>query len=78
MPDDPMKRPGSRELEILLPPLAETMKFATQALAQSRALADVLIGKGIVTQAELDAAMNSTQMRESLMKILDEQIRKQS
>lgn len=79
MPDDPMKRPGSRELEILLPPLAETMKFATQALAQSRALADVLIAKGIVTQAELDAAMNSTQkMRESLMKILDEQIRKES
>ena len=79
MPDDPMQRPASRELEILIPPLAETMKFATQALAQSGALAKVLIAKGVVIQKELDAAMPSTQkMRESLMKILDEQIKKQS
>jgi hypothetical protein len=66
-------------LEILMPPLAETMKFATQALAQSRALADVLIAKGILTQSELDAAMaSSRELGEGLLKVLDEQIRKQS
>lgn len=79
MPDDPTQRPISRELEILIPPLAETMKFATQAIAQLSALAKVLIAKGVLTQAELDAAMTSTQkMRESLLKVLDDQIKKQS
>ncbi len=74
-----MQRPVSRELEILIPPLAETMKFATQAVAQSSALAKVLIAKGVLTQSELDAAMPSTQkMKESLLKVLDEQIKKQS
>ena len=38
MPDDPMQRPVSRELEMLIPVLADTMKFATQALAQSTAV----------------------------------------
>jgi len=61
MTDDPMKRPVSRELEILMPTIAETMKMATQALVQSSALGAVLVQKGIVTQAELDAATGSTQ-----------------
>jgi len=79
MSDDPMNQPGARELEFLLPPLAETMKFATQALAQCRALADVLIAKGILTQSELDAAMASDQeLRDRMLNILDEQIKKQS
>jgi hypothetical protein len=79
MPDDPMQRPVSRELETLLPVLADTMKYATQAIAQSSALAKVLIEKGLVTQTELNAAMSSTQkMRESLLAKLDEQIKKQS
>jgi hypothetical protein len=65
--------------EMLLPVLAETMKFATQAIAQSGALAKVLIEKGVVTQADLNAAMTSTQkLRDSLMAILDEQAKKQS
>ena len=69
----------SDPLEVLMPPLAETMKFATQALAQSRALADVLIAKGILTQSELDAAMASNrELGEGLLKVLDDQIRKQS
>jgi hypothetical protein len=79
MPDDPMQRPVSRELEILLPVLAETMKFATQALAQSTAVYEVLISKKIATRQELEAAMSSSQkMRDSLLAKLDEQIRKQS
>jgi hypothetical protein len=74
-----MQKPVSRELEILIPPLAETMKFATQAIAQSSALAKVLIAKGVVSQSELDAAMTSTQeLRGSLLKLLDDQIKKQS
>lgn len=79
MPDDPMKLPGNLELEFLLPPLAETMKFATQALAQSRALADVLISKGLLTQAELDSALAADrELQDRMLNILDEQIRKQS
>jgi hypothetical protein len=71
--------PVSRELEILIPVLADTMKYATQAIAQSSALAKVLMDKGLVTQAELNAAMSSTQkMRDSLMAKLDEQMKKQS
>jgi hypothetical protein len=63
----------------LLPALADTMKFATQALAQANAIADVLIEKGLITKAELDAKMSQgQQLRDSLMKTLDEQSRKQS
>jgi hypothetical protein len=66
-------------LAALLPVLADTMKFATQALAQSTALAEVMIKKGVVTQAELNAAMTSTQeLRDDLLKKLDEEIRRQS
>lgn len=75
---DPHK-PVSAEFVALLPVLADTMKFATQALAQSSALAKVLIAKGVVNQQELDAAMTSTQeLRDTLMKKLDDEIRKQS
>jgi hypothetical protein len=63
----------------LLPALADTMKFATQALAQANAIADVLIEKGLITKAELDAKMSQgQQLRDSLLKTLDEQSRKQS
>ena len=51
------------------------MKYSTQAIALSSALAKVLIEKGILTQAELNAAMSSTQkVRESLLKIPDDKI----
>jgi len=59
--------------------MAETMKFAMQALAQASALSEVLIAKGILTKAELDARMVSDQkLRDSLMAKLDDQIKKQS
>jgi hypothetical protein len=35
--DDPLKRPVSRELEMLIPALADTMKYAVQAVRQSGA-----------------------------------------
>jgi hypothetical protein len=69
-------RPG---LEMLLPAMAETMKFAMQALAQASALSEVLIAKGILTKAELVARMSSDQeLRDKLTAKLDEQIHKQS
>jgi len=36
-------------LTAVLPALADTMKFATQALAEASAIADVLIEKGVLT-----------------------------
>ena len=66
-------------LATLLPVLADTMKFATQALAQSAALADLLIEKGILTKAELDGKMVLGQkLRDSLMAKLNDEVRKQS
>jgi hypothetical protein len=66
-------------LATLLPVLADTMKFATQALAQSTALAELLVAKGVVTRAELDGRMASDQtLRDNLMAKLDEEIQKQS
>jgi len=66
-------------LAALLPVLADTMKFATQALAEAGAIADVLIEKGVLTKAELDAKMGQGQkLRDSLMKKLDEESKKQS
>jgi hypothetical protein len=66
-------------LAALLPVLADTMKFATQALAQSTALAELLVAKGVVTQAELDGRMALGQkLRDDLMAKLDEEIQKQS
>jgi len=74
-----INRPISGELAALIPMLADTLKFATQALAESSALAELLIEKGIVTKAELDARVSVGQeLRESLMKKLDVEIRKQS
>jgi hypothetical protein len=66
-------------LAALLPVLADTMKFATQALAQSTALAELLVAKGVVTQAELDGRMALDQkLKDDLMAKLDEEIQKQS
>jgi hypothetical protein len=49
--------PVSRELQILMPVIAETMKFAVQVINQTRAIAEVLIEKGVLSQAELDVAI---------------------
>ena len=77
--DDPLKRPVSRELEMLIPALADTMKYAVQAVRQSCALADVLIAKGLLTKAEFDEAMKPTaNLSGRLLKILNDQIQKQS
>jgi hypothetical protein len=74
-----VNKPISGEFAALIPMLADTMKFATQALAQSSALAELLIEKGVVTKVELDERMSVGQeLRESLMKKLDQEIRKQS
>jgi hypothetical protein len=66
-------------LAALLPVLADTMKFATQALAQSTALAELLVAKGVVTRVELDGRMALGQrLRDDLMATLDAEIQKQS
>jgi hypothetical protein len=71
--------PVSRELSMLIPVLADTMKFATQALAESGALASVLIAKGVLTKSELDAAMTPiADLKRKLMDKLDEESKKQS
>ena len=76
-PDSP--GPDNPGLDMLLPAMAETMKFAMQALAQASALSEVLIAKGVVTKAELDARIVSDQaLRDKLMAKLDEEINKQS
>jgi len=76
-PNDPMHRPVSPELEMLMPVLAETMKFATQAVRQSIALADLLVEKGVVTREELNEHMRKDQnLTNKLMDVLDENIRK--
>jgi hypothetical protein len=78
-PSDPMQRPVSPELEMLMPVLAETMKFATQAVRQSSALAEILISKKIVTKAELDEWMRKHQEpANKLLALLDENIGKMS
>jgi hypothetical protein len=72
-------KPMSGEFAALIPMLADTMKFATQALAESAAIAELLIEKGVVTKAELDARVSVGQeLRERLMKQLDQEIQKQS
>jgi hypothetical protein len=66
-------------LAALLPVLADTMKFATQALAQSTALAELLVAKGFVTKVELDGRMALGQrLRDDLMATPDAEIQKQS
>ena len=75
--NDPVMRPVSPELEVLMPALAETMKFAAQALRQSIALADLLVEKGVVTREELNEQMRKDQnLTNKLMDALDEKIRK--
>ncbi|HVR23931.1 MAG TPA: hypothetical protein VMU26_11480 [Candidatus Polarisedimenticolia bacterium] len=72
-------KPVSPEVAALIPTLANTMKFATQALAQSSAIAEVLIEKGILTKAELDARMGAVQkLKDSLIAVLDQETKKQS
>ena len=72
-------KPIRGEFAALIPMLADTMKFATQALAESSAIAELLIEKGVVTKAELDARVSVGQeLRERLMKQLDQEIQKQS
>jgi hypothetical protein len=76
-PIDPTFRPVSPELEVLMPVLAETMKFATQAVRQSIALADLLVAKGIITREELNEQMRKDQnLSNKLMDVLDQKIRK--
>jgi fumarate hydratase class II len=71
-----MARQVSPELEMLIPFLAQTMKYATQSIRQSSALGDVLIAKGIVTKEELDKAMRPTQMlTKKLLEVLEEMTR---
>jgi len=78
-PNDPMHKVVSRELEVLMPVLAETMKFATQAVRQSIAIADLLVEKGVVTREELNEKMRKDQnLTNKLMDVLDENIRKMS
>lgn len=68
-----VNRPISGEFAALLPALADTMRFATQALAQSTAVYEVMIAKGLATRAELEAAMNTNQnMRDKLLHALDQ------
>lgn len=72
-------KPVSGELAALIPALAETMKFAVQAVRQSSALYEVLLAKGIVTKSEIDANMRSTaDLSKSLMKLFDEGFEKMS
>ncbi len=62
---------------MLMPVLAATMKFATQAVRQSIALADLLVAKGILTREELNEQMRKDQnLTNKLMDVLDEKIRK--
>ena len=66
-------RPISGEFAALLPALADTMRFAAQALAQSTAVYEVMIAKGLATREELEAAMGSTEaMRAKLLHALDQ------
>ncbi len=72
-----MDEPLSRDVEILVPVLIETMKFATQSLAQSTALAEVLIAKGLVTSQELDEKVHlQIPATKKLLDLLDEQLRR--
>jgi len=57
-----VNRTISGEFAAMLPALADTMRFATQAVAQSTAVYEVMIAKGLATREELEAAMSSAQM----------------
>jgi len=55
-------RSVSGEFAAMLPALADTMRFATQAVAQSTAVYEVMIAKGLATREELETAMGSAQV----------------
>jgi hypothetical protein len=55
-----LDKPISGEFAALLPALADTMRYATQALAQSAAVYEVMISKGIATKEELETALGTT------------------
>jgi len=75
--NDPMQRPVSPELEMLMPVLAETMKFATQALRQSVALGEILVAKGIVTRKELNVQLQQApDAAKKLLDLLEQNMRK--
>lgn len=61
----------SGEFEAMLPALADTMRYATQALAQSAAVYEVLIAKGLATKEELEAALCSSVPIEDQFAALD-------
>jgi hypothetical protein len=61
----------SGEFEAMLPALADTMRYATQALAQSAAVYEVMIAKGIATKEELEAALCSSVPIEEQLHALD-------
>lgn len=61
----------SDEFEAMLPALADTMRYATQALAQSAAVYEVLIAKGLATKEELEAALCSAGPVENQLAALD-------
>jgi hypothetical protein len=68
-----VNKPISGEFAALLPALADTMRFATQAMAQSTAVYEVMIAKGLATRQELEAAMSSTDnLRDKLMSALNQ------
>jgi hypothetical protein len=68
-----INQPISGEFAALLPALADTMRFATQALAQSAAVYEVMIAKGIATKEELEAALGSTMpVHDELLSALDQ------
>jgi hypothetical protein len=74
-----INKPISGVFAALVPVLADTMKFATQALAEASALAELLIKSGFVTKAHLDKRLSVGQeLRESLLKNLDQEKCKQS
>jgi hypothetical protein len=72
-----MQQPASPELEILIPVLAETMKFATQGLRHSTVLGDLPVEKGVLTREELNEHMPKTaNLTKKLLDLLNENIRK--
>ena len=68
-----VNKPISGEFAAMLPALADTMRFAAQALAQSAAVYEVMIAKGLATREELEVAMSPMQgMSDKLASALDQ------
>ena len=51
----------NKQWEAMITALGEAVTHSVQALRQSTALTEVLIAKGVLTKAEIDEAMHSTQ-----------------